>query len=106
MLSPDDTRRFAIFQQRLQAFTPVSRLAVYGSRARGDADAESDLDLYIEVPRPTPLLRGQIRHLAWEISLSEDCVITTFVTTPESVASGPLSALPVLRAIEEEGVFA
>jgi len=37
-------------KRRLLKVTPVNRLMVYGSRARGDAASDSDLDLYIEGP--------------------------------------------------------
>ena len=106
MLTSEDAHRLQLFKQGLLAFTPVSHLAAYGSRARGEAGADADLDLFVEVPSLTPTLRRQIRELAWEISLAEGCVISTFVTTPQALATGPLGALPLLRAIEKEGVFA
>jgi len=106
MLTPDDARRLQVFKQQLLRLTPVSRLAAYGSRARGSASPDSDFDLYVEVPALTPALRRKISELAWELSLAEDCVFSTFVTTSEAVVSGSAQALPLLRAVEREGIFA
>lgn len=92
------------FKNRLNEITPVTKIVVFGSRARGTADPDSDLDLYIELPELDADLRGEIRQIAWEISLEEGMVISTFVVTTSAVVESPLGANPILQTIEREGI--
>lgn len=99
MLSIKDTRIARKVKRRLLAVTPVQRVVVYGSRARGDATKYSDLDLYIEIPSKVDLtLRKKIREIAWEVSLDSGVVISTLV------GGERLKGQPILKAIEKEGV--
>ena len=100
MLTLTDSRLARLVKRRLRQLTPVNRLVVYGSRARGDATPASDLDLYIEVPELTPGLRQKISEIAWEVSLEYEVVITTLVAS----AHNPLKPQPILRAIDMEGI--
>src|SRR5258706_1045167 len=100
MLTLPDPRLARQVKRRLRQLTPVNRLVVYGSRARGDATAASDLDLYIVVPDLTPELRQKISEIAWEVSLEYEVVITTLVASERQ----PFKPQPILRAIETEGI--
>ena len=104
MLAPNDERIVRKFKRRLQALSPVKRLVVYGSRARGDAAEDSDFDIFIELAELTPQLRRQISDLAWEIGFGEGVVISTFVATSRAIIDGPLAANPILKAIQAEGI--
>jgi predicted nucleotidyltransferase len=78
------SREYRIAQRlklRLQEITTVNRLVVFGSHARGTADSNSDLDIYIELHELDASLRREIREIAWEISLDEGILISTFVVT-------------------------
>jgi predicted nucleotidyltransferase len=48
---PDAARRLVA---RLAADPAVRRIALFGSRARGDAQARSDVDLAVEAPDASP----------------------------------------------------
>jgi len=77
---------------------------VYSARARGDASVDSYLDVFIELGELTPQLRRQISDIAWEIGFDEDVVISTFVASSQSLINSPLSANPILKVIQTEGI--
>jgi predicted nucleotidyltransferase len=98
MLSRMDAKIARQVKRRLLGVTPVNRLVVYGSRARGDAAADSDLDLYVEVPSVTPDMRRKISEITWEISLESGIVISTLISSKQ------LAGQPILKAIETDGI--
>ena len=92
------------FRRRLEKITPIWRLVVYGSRARGDSEAESDLDLFIVLPEVSSDLRSRIYDLAWEVGFENGIVISTFIASIQALSNSPLAANPLLRVIETEGI--
>jgi predicted nucleotidyltransferase len=62
----------------------VTRLAVFGSRARGDARPDSDLDILIEIAPPDS--DGPFFDLFKVMHLIEDTIgLTTHVSTPDEL---------------------
>jgi predicted nucleotidyltransferase len=99
MLSAKDARIARKVKRRLSEITPVKRLVVYGSRARGKPVKYSDLDLYIELDtKINRVLRRKIHEIAWEVNLDSGVVISTLV------ASERLKGQPILKAINAEGI--
>ncbi len=105
MLQAQDSRIASMFKQKVMTITPVKRMVVFGSRARGDAVKESDLDIFIGVPMLTPGLRQQIYEIAWEIGFENEMVISTLLTSTPLLIDGPLTGNPILHAIESDGVL-
>ncbi len=104
MLAKADIRTANLLKKRLEQITPVLKMVVYGSRARGDATPDSDLDIFIELPELTARLRREISEVAWATGLERGRVISTFVASTNSVKNSPLAADPILIAIETEGI--
>ena len=79
-------------------------MVAFGSRARGDASPDSDLDLFIEVSDINADIRKQIQLAAWEISLENGVMISTFIASSHALTYSLLSANPLLKAIETDGI--
>lgn len=79
-------------------------MLAFGSRARGDASPDSDLDLFIEVSNLDEHIREQIQLAAWEISLENGVMISTFIASSHALTYSLLSANPLLKAIEADGI--
>ena len=103
-LSPREYRIAQRLKRRLQEITSVNKIVVFGSRARGVARQDSDLDIFIELAELDATLRRDIREIAWEISLDEGILISTFVVTTSAIIDSPIGANPILRTIATEGI--
>jgi len=89
-----------ISRRIVAAFGP-RRIALFGSRARGDAGIDSDIDLLIEMPSELPAAE-RIRAIdrlftprTWPLDL--------VVLTPEEAAAQRSSRNSLVRTAEREG---
>ncbi len=95
--------------QRLKARVaerlPLSRIILFGSRARGDNEPDSDLDVLV-------LLEGSVsreseeyvRFCAWELSYENGVVIFPLVVARTEWEEGLTSASLLAVAVGNEGV--
>ena len=104
MLLREDLKIAHLLRKRLEAIPTFKRMVIFGSRARGEASPDSDLDLFIEVSDLNEEIRYQIQLAAWEESLENGVVISTFIASTDSLVNSPLAANPLLKAIELDGV--
>ncbi len=84
---------------------PLSRIVLFGSRARGDNEPDSDVDVLV-------LLEGSVsreseeyvRSCAWELSYENGVVIFPLVVARAEWEEGLTSASLLAVAVGKEGV--
>ena len=83
----------------------VDRLVLFGSLVRGESDAESDVDLLIVLTeRPTYEMRDRITGLILDINLEYGTNLSELIVDRQTWNGGLPAALPIHKAIEEEGI--
>ena len=104
MMLREDLKIARLLRKRLEAIPAFKQMVIFGSRGRGEASPDSDLDLFIEVSELNGEIRQQIQLAAWEVSLENGVVISTFIASTNSQSHSPLAANPLLKAIELDGI--
>ena len=88
-------------QQRL----PLSRLVLFGSRARGDADPDSDLDVLVILNMPVDRdVEDYVNDCAWEAGLEHGIVVVPVTVSRLDWEEGILSSSLLAIAVRREGV--
>ncbi len=93
-----------LLKNRIETIPGFKRMVVFGSRARGDTNPESDLDFFIEVSNLDADVRKQVQTAAWEVSLENGVMISTFVASSDAISHSLLAANPLLKSIEMDGI--
>jgi len=102
-----DNERAAIEEasRRLKRELPVSRVILFGSKARGTARADSDTDLLVltsrEVTRETRRAIGDILH---EIGLRDDLLLLSLVQSEKEWNEGLIRYMLIHSEVERDGV--
>lgn len=90
----------------LRASWPGVKVKAFGSKVKGIADEESDLDVLILLPCDvTEEIRRQIVYKVFDINLTFETNISTFIMSEEEWESEMISLLPIHAYIEEEGIL-
>ena len=83
---------------------PVTRVILFGSKARGDAEPDSDIDLLVLTSCPvTTELRHEITHRLCGINLDYDVCLSRIAVSEEEWESGLIRHMPIQNNIEREG---
>jgi predicted nucleotidyltransferase len=103
-LAPSDRQALAEAAAALRRQFPVSRLILFGSKARGDDDKESDIDLLVVTTRSlSPAEKDAVVDAVFETQLTRRVVLSPLVVAQEQW-DGPLwRVLPIHSQIEQEG---
>lgn len=77
---------------------------LYGSKARGTADPDSDIDVMIELEELTPTFYDKVFDLVFDVNLRHGVFISAVLFGRKELEEGPMSASPLYKVIEREGV--
>jgi len=92
------------FKAALQGRISVSRIVLFGSRARGDADAFSDMDLIVVIDGDVGEgLHDAVSDCAWEAGFGDGIVVVPIVLTKNEWELGSFRSSLLGRAVTQEG---
>ena len=90
--------------QVLKSDLPVSRVVLFGSKARGTGDVYSDIDLLILTSCPvTTSLREHISERLAEINLENDVVLSSIVVSEQDWSDGLVHHMLIYSEVERDG---
>jgi predicted nucleotidyltransferase len=90
---------------KLQKRLPLSRLVLFGSRARGDAAPDSDLDILVILDTPVGReVEDYVNDCAWEVGLEHGIVVVPVTVSRPDWEEGLLSSSLLAIAVRQEGV--
>ncbi len=91
----------------LKAKFPVSRVILFGSKARGADTIESDIDLLVLTHQELDqAAKARIVESVFDLQLELDVVLSLLVVSEEQWELGYFQILPIRGEIEREGVLA
>ena len=103
-LKPYELQSLNDLKQSLNLDFQLIDLRLYGSKVRGTADADSDIDVMIELEELHPTLYEKVFDLLFDINLRYGVFISAVLFGRKELEDGPMSASPLFKAIERDGV--
>lgn len=105
-LAPNDQTAVEEYVRLIRSRYPDRILAIvlFGSKARGDSDEESDIDLLILVDAEDVEFRNELWHIASDVSLEHNVVLSPRVFGQERWAETRRIRMPLYRAVKTEGI--
>ena len=98
--------RYSILEtaQALKSDLPVTRVILFGSKARGSSEADSDIDLLVLTHCPvTSKLRQAISYRLADINLCNDVLLTSVVVSEQEWANGLIRHTLIHSEVERDG---
>ncbi len=90
--------------QVLKSDLPISRVILFGSKARGTGDIYSDIDLLVLTSCPvTTSLRERISERLAEINLEDDVMLSSIVVAEQDWSDGLINHMLIHSEVERVG---
>jgi len=106
-MTPQESDTLRQLRTKLQERLSVSRLVLFGSRARGDADPDSDLDVLVILNTAVDREADDyVNDCAWEVGLAHGIVVVPVTVERHEWEEGLLSSSLLAIAVGREGVTA
>jgi len=105
-LTISENERAAVVRARetLTADLPVSRVVLFGSRARGQGDRYSDIDLLVLTSCPVnSKLRRDVSDRLAEINLQSDVMLSSVVVSEKDWSQGLVRYMLIHSEVEKDG---
>ncbi len=105
-LEPEEQVWLDAYRNALRTRHPgvVTRMVIYGSKARGDAREDSDLDILLVVKDGTDRLKVPLREIGYDLAATSDAVPSILAYTEEEWEDRKRRGYPFQQAVEREGV--
>lgn len=88
----------------LKSNLPISKIILFGSKARGTGDKYSDIDLLVLTSCPvTSDLRSDVSEKLADINLQNDVVLSSVVVFEKDWMDGIVHYLPIYSEVQRDG---
>ena len=101
-----EKERFSILEaaQTLKSDLPVTRVILFGSKARGAGQPDSDIDLLVLTRSPVnSTLREAISDRLADINLRKDVSLTSIVVPDQEWSNGLIRHMLIYSEVERDG---
>lgn len=88
----------------LKSDLPVTRVILFGSKARGEDQPDSDIDLLVLTSCPvSSKLRATVSDRLADINLQNDVLLTSVVVSEQDWSSGLIRYMLIHDEVEKDG---
>jgi predicted nucleotidyltransferase len=103
-LSPKERESILEAVRALKSDLPVTRVILFGSKARGEDQPDSDIDLLVLTSCPvSSKLRATISDRFADINLQNDVLLTSVVVSEQDWSSGLIRYMLIHDEVEKDG---